>query len=101
MSSPATSTPSMKLDQVHLSSSEHCCIERFITQYIQTRDIEPADKARQSLLAVLKNYPSTGHVALYELNAWLDSRLGFRAMHLERVDVPAAIDHPLARLGDR
>ena len=101
MSSLTTSTPSTKLDQVHLSSSERCCIERFITQYIQTRDIEHADCARQRLLEALEDYPCAERVALFELNAWLDNRLGFRAVHLERLDVPAAIDHPLARLGDR
>ena len=97
----SASSRSTNLDQIYLSSSEQCCIERFITQYIQTRDIEHADCARQRLLEALEDYPCAERVALFELNAWLDNRLGFRSMHLERLDVPAAIDHPLARLGDR
>lgn len=80
MSLSATSR-STNLGQIHLSSSEQCCIERFITQYIQTRDIEPTDGARQRLLAALENYPCAVRVALYELNAWLDKRLGLRASH--------------------
>lgn len=70
-----------RLDRVHLSSSEHYDIELFITQYIQTRGIEPTDDARQSLLAALEDYPCAERVALYELNAWLDNRLGLRALH--------------------
>lgn len=81
MSSLATRTRSMNLDQVHLSASERCCIEHFITLYIQTRDIEPAEDVRPRLLAALEDYPSTVRVALYELNAWLDNCLGFRASH--------------------
>ncbi|VVO23048.1 hypothetical protein PS723_04373 [Pseudomonas fluorescens] len=72
---------STKLGQIYLSSSEHCGIEHFITQYIQTRDIESTDGARQSLLAALEDYPCAVRVALYELNAWLDNRLGLRALH--------------------
>ena len=66
---------------IHLSSSEFCCIERFITQYIRTRDIEPTEGARQRLLAALEDYPRAVRVALYELNAWLDNRLQLRAFH--------------------
>jgi len=87
MSSLATNTRSTKPDQVHLSSSERCCIEYFITQYIQTRDIEPTDGARQILFAALEDYSWAVRVALYELNAWLDNRLGLRALH------PAVIAH--------
>ena len=83
MSSLATNTRSTKPDQVHLSSSERCCI----TQYIQTRDIEPTDGARQILLAALEDYSWAVRVALYELNAWPDNRLGLRALH------PAVIAH--------
>ena len=98
MSSLTTSTPSRKLDQVHLSSSERCCIERFITQYIQTRDIELTDGARQRLLAALEDYPRVARVALYELNAWLDNRLGLKAKHPERLEIITRVDHVLARL---
>lgn len=82
MSALATSTRSMNLSQIHLSSSEHCGLEYFITQYIQSRDIEPTDHIRQGLLAALEDYyPCTIRVTLYELNAWLDNRLGLRASH--------------------
>jgi len=79
--SPSATSRSPNLDQVHLSSSEQCCIERFITQYIQTRDIEPTDRSRQRLLAALEDYPCATRVTLYELNAWLDNRLELRALH--------------------
>jgi hypothetical protein len=71
-----------QLNPIYLSSSEHCCIEDFITQYIRTRGIKTVEDARQSLLDVLEGYPPCPvRVTLYELNAWLDNRLGFRAWH--------------------
>lgn len=81
MPSPATSARSTNLEHVNLSSSEQCSIEHFVTQYIQTREIEPNDNARQVFLAALKDYPCTARVSLYELNAWLDNRLGLRASY--------------------
>ena len=81
MFTPTNGTRSTNLSMIHLSSSEFCCIERFITQYIQTRDIEPTEGARQRLLAALEDYPRAVRVALYELNAWLDNRLQLRAFH--------------------
>jgi len=94
----STTNRSTNLDQIYLSSSEQCCIERFITQYIQTRDIEPTDGARQRLLAALEDYPRVARVALYELNAWLDNRLGLKAKHPERLEIITRVDHVLARL---
>lgn len=94
----SASSRSTNLDQIYLSSSEQCCIERFVTQYIQTRDIEPTDGARQRLLAALEDYPRVARVALYELNAWLDNRLGLKAKHPEHREVITRVDHALARL---
>lgn len=92
MSSLATNTRSTTPDQVYLSSSERCCIEHFITQYIQTRDIGRTDGARQRLLVALEDYPCTVRVALYELNAWLDNRLGLRASHPQYLHVIGELD---------
>ena len=94
----SASSRSTNLDQIYLSSTEQYCIERFITQYIQTRDIEPTDGARQRLLAALEDYPRVARVALYELNAWLDSRLGLKAKHPEHLEIITRVDHVLARL---
>ena len=94
----STTNRSTNLDQVHLSSLERCSVEHFITQYIQTRNIEPTDDARQHLLAALEDYPRVVRVTLYELNAWLDKRLGLKAKHPERLDIITRVDHVLARL---
>ena len=72
---------STNLKKIHLSSSENCSIECFIDQYIDSRDIPPASQVRWSLLEALEEFPSAGRVSLYELNAWLDSRLQLRSLH--------------------
>lgn len=72
---------STNLKTIHLSSSENCSLECFLDQYIDSRDIPPASQARWSLLKAIDEFPSAERVSLYELNAWLDSRLQLRALH--------------------
>ena len=74
-------TRSTNLSRISLSSSEHCGVKHFIQQYIQTRDVKPADRPERRLISALLDYPCAVRVSLYELNAWLDSRLGLRALH--------------------
>lgn len=71
--------PAPNLGLISLSSSEHCDIEYFVDQYILTREIERTKKIRRDLLAALMHYPPTARVSMFELNAWLDNRLGLRA----------------------
>ena len=94
----SASSRSTNLDQIYLSSSERCSVEQFITQYIQTRALEPTEDARQHLLVALEDYPRVFRVTLYELNAWLDNRLGLKAKHPERLEIITRVDHVLARL---
>lgn len=81
MPPPAQSSNSPKLNLIHLSSSESYGIEPYITQYIQSRSIASASYVRESLLAAIEDFPCSGRVSVYELNAWLDSRLELRSSY--------------------
>lgn len=77
---PARPNPSTP-DHIIISSSERCSIDRFIDQYVETRTLQPDAELRNEVVEALRAFSCTAPVMLYEMNAWLDSRLGLKVLH--------------------
>jgi hypothetical protein len=59
----------------------------------------PSDaEFRNEVIEALREFSCTAPVMLFEMNAWLDNRLGLKALHPDYLDIIAGIDDTLARL---
>lgn len=77
---PARSYPSSP-DQIIISNTEHYSIECFVDQYVETRGVHSDAVFRNEVIAALRDFSCADPVMLFELNAWLDNRLGLKALH--------------------
>ena len=80
---PYPNTP----DHIIISSSERCSIDSFIDQYVKTRAVQPDAELRNEVIEALRAFSCTAPVMLYEMNAWLDSRLGLKVLHPDYLDI--------------
>lgn len=74
-------------DNIIISSSEHYSINSFIDQYTETRSTQPDAALRNEVIRALRDFSCTAPVMLYEMNAWLDIRLGLKALHPDYLDM--------------
>lgn len=75
------------LDKIIVSNSEHCSIECFIDQYVKTRGVQSDAELRNDVIETLRRFSCTAPVMLFELNAWLDSCLGLKALHPDYLQI--------------
>lgn len=83
---PARPYPSNP-EHIIISNSERCSIECFIDQYVETRAVQPCIELRNEAIETLGEFSCTAPVMLYEMNAWLDDRLGLKALHPDYQDI--------------
>ncbi|MDD1016691.1 hypothetical protein [Pseudomonas rubra] len=67
--------------QIIISSSEHCSIGCFINQYVESRGLQSDAGFSNEVTAALRDFFCAAPVKMFELNAWLDNRLGLKALH--------------------
>lgn len=77
---PARNYPA-SLNVIYVSKFEHCSIESFIDQYLASRALQPDTKRRNQVIEALLRFSDAAPVMLYQINAWLDKRLGLKASH--------------------
>ena len=76
-----TNNQVVSLACIYLTKTEHYQLDRFIGQYIQTRNLLSIPNIKQVLSSILERYPGKAPVMVNELNAWIDRNLGYRAAH--------------------
>ena len=69
------------LESVYLSMTERFQLDCFIGQYIKTRNLRSIPHITDILRTTLATYTGNPPVMVNELNAWIDSKLGYRASH--------------------
>lgn len=83
---PARPYPSNP-NHIIISSSEHCSVECFIDQYVESRGVPSDTEFRNEAIEALREFSCTAPVMLFEMNAWLDKCLGLKAFHPDYLDI--------------
>lgn len=90
---PARPLPD-SFNRIHISASENYTIECYVDHYINSRMSLCSAEDRDNIVQALSEYPGCILVMLYEMNAWLDNRLGLKALYPDDL-------HVLDEIGER